>query len=84
MKKCGNCQYRMFRNWDGLLESCIDYEMATTEQEEIEHAKDCKKYEEGKPFCFEDDDDYYTSSTCGDYSPSNPWDAPGMSIRDFI
>lgn len=27
---------------------------------------------------------YVTSSTCGDYSPGNPWDAPGMSIRDFI
>jgi hypothetical protein len=27
---------------------------------------------------------YYPSSTNGDYSPSNPWDAPGMSIRDFI
>lgn len=26
----------------------------------------------------------YTSSTSGDYSPSNPWDAPGMSIRDFL
>jgi hypothetical protein len=24
------------------------------------------------------------SSTGGDYSPSNPWDAPGMSVRDFI
>lgn len=24
------------------------------------------------------------SSTAGDYSPSNPWNAPGMSIRDFI
>lgn len=32
-----------------------------------------------------DDDDYYTpSATRGDYSPSHPWDAPGMSIRDFI
>lgn len=28
--------------------------------------------------------DEYTSATNGDYSPSNPWDAPGMSIRDFI
>lgn len=26
----------------------------------------------------------YTSSTGHDYSPSNPWDAPGMSVRDFI
>ena len=24
------------------------------------------------------------SSTMGDYGPSNPWDAPGMSIHDFI
>lgn len=29
-------------------------------------------------------DDYCPSSTAGDYSPSNPWNAPGMSIRDFI
>ena len=26
----------------------------------------------------------YTSCTAGDYGPSNPWDAPGMSIHDFI
>lgn len=25
-----------------------------------------------------------TSATNGDYSPSCPWNAPGMSIRDFI
>ena len=25
-----------------------------------------------------------TSCTYGDYSPSNPWNAPGMSISDFI
>lgn len=31
-----------------------------------------------------DDDEYTPSATNGDYSPSNPWDAPGMSIRDFI
>ena len=30
------------------------------------------------------DEDYIPSSTNGDYSPSNPWDAPGMSIKDFI
>lgn len=29
-------------------------------------------------------DDYCPSSTSGDYSPSCPWNAPGMSIRDFI
>lgn len=30
------------------------------------------------------DDHYIPSATNGDYSPSNPWDAPGMSIHDFI
>lgn len=29
-------------------------------------------------------DEYIPSVTKGDYSPSNPWDAPGMSIHDFI
>ena len=36
----------------------------------------------------EENDEYhyhYTpSATNGDYSPSNPWDAPRMSIKDFI
>lgn len=33
----------------------------------------------------EDEEEYDTpSATRGDYSPSNPWDAPGMSINDFI
>ena len=32
----------------------------------------------------EPDDDYTPSAENGDYSPSNPWDAPGMSISDFI
>jgi hypothetical protein len=30
------------------------------------------------------DEKYCPSSTNGDYSPSHPWDAPGMSMRDFI
>lgn len=32
----------------------------------------------------ENDEQYVRSSTNGDYSPSNPWDAPGMSASDFI
>lgn len=32
----------------------------------------------------EDDEEYVPSSTNGDYSPGNPWDAPGMSPSDFI
>ena len=32
----------------------------------------------------EEDEPYIRSSTNGDYSPSNPWDAPGMSVSDFM
>lgn len=80
MRKCGNCKHRFFGSWDEI-ESCIDYEMACTEEEEIKAAEDCKRYEEGTPDCL---DNYCPSATNRDYSPSNPWDAPGMSIRDFI
>ena len=31
-----------------------------------------------------DTEEYIPSSTNGDYSPSNPWNAPGMSVKDFI
>lgn len=32
----------------------------------------------------EDEEEYIPSSENGDYSPTHPWDAPGMSISDFI
>lgn len=31
-----------------------------------------------------EDDEYVPSATNRDYGPSNPWDAPGMSVKDFI
>lgn len=40
--------------------------------------------EEEVEFADDEDDDYTPSSTNGDYSPSNPWDAPGMKMSDFI
>ena len=80
VRKCSNCKNRV---WEGWLwpENCLDYEMAAAEEEEIAAAKDCHMYEED---AFDDEDEYCPSSTRGDYSPSNPWDAPGMSIKDFI
>ena len=51
-----------------------DYERA--ELEEIEREQWMREYY---------GDDYYTpSATFRDYGPGNPWDAPGMSIHDFI
>ena len=82
MKKCGNCMHRCFGSMFGI-DYCLDYEMAVTEEDEIAAANDCPRYEEGVPSCLEDE--YYCpSSTAGDYGPGNPWDAPGMSIHDFI
>jgi hypothetical protein len=50
--------------------------------EYVHSAKDCRD------FCDESDlntfNAYTPSSTYGDYSPSNPWNAPGMSVKDFI
>lgn len=31
-----------------------------------------------------EDEEYTPSAENGDYSPSNPWDAPGMKMSDFI
>lgn len=45
------------------------------------------RYTEEYPMGIYDDDDenhYRPSSTNRDYSPSSPWNAPGMSISDFI
>lgn len=80
VRKCGNCKHRWWNSWSGL-ESCMWYEITTTEEEEIKEAKDCGKYEFGDPF---EEEEYTPSSTMRDYGPSNPWDAPGMSVRDFI
>jgi hypothetical protein len=33
---------------------------------------------------FKEPEEYIPSSSNGDYSPSNPWDAPGMKMSDFI
>ncbi len=80
MRKCSNCKNRWFHSWGGF-DYCIDYEMACTEEEYIKNAADCPQYELETE---EDREEYTPSSTAGDYGPGNPWDAPGMSIHDFI
>lgn len=81
-RKCGKCKHRMHYSWSGI-ECCLDYEMACNDEEEINAAINCPMYEEGTPDCLQNDE-YCPSATAGDYSPSSPWNAPGMSIRDFI
>lgn len=66
-------------NLNVVLVDCSHYEGDTfiNEYRWFEVPEDFKDEEE-------DNEDYIPSSTNGDYSPSNPWDAPGMSISDFI
>lgn len=33
---------------------------------------------------FDNDNENHLSAENGDYSPSCPWNAPGMSVKDFI
>ena len=59
-----------------------------TDQEIDEWIEDLKNPKEEAPEFeetpeFIEEEQRYTSCTARDYSPSNPWDAPGMSIRDF-
>ena len=83
MRKCSNCKNRAFRGLYGMPDYCLDYAMTHNEEEEINVANDCTLYERGTPSCLEQDEGC-PSSTNRDYGPGNPWDAPGMSIRDFI
>ena len=81
-RSCSCCRFRFVRMWTGM-ESCLDYEMAETEEECRKAAADCPKYEKGAPEG-RDEGHYTPSATADDYGPSDPWDAPGMSVRDFI
>lgn len=81
-RSCCNCKNRCYSSMFGM-DYCIGYEMCSSPEDEVSEAQNCSQFEFGTPEVLEDDS-YCPSSTFGDYSPSNPWDAPGMSIRDFI
>lgn len=69
--KCKDCQ-RYFRDTHNLC--------GLAEQEIVNgDSEACESFEQ-----VYDDEDYTPSATHGDYSPSCPWNAPGMSIKDFI
>ena len=75
-RTCDNCKHRAYNSYFGT-EYCLDYELA---DDPIACARDCTRY------CYEEpeENDYMPSATNGDYSPSCPWNAPGMSVKDFI
>ena len=54
-----------------VIETRAYFDIFVIELESIHHSEESNKR-------------YIRSATNGDYSPSNPWDAPGMNIRDFL
>ena len=64
---------------DVVLVDCMIWNES---KEEFEHCYRWFEVPEG--FEKDEEEEYEPSSTGGDYSPSNPWDAPGMNISDFI
>lgn len=72
MDKCKDCA-RYFR--------CVHNLCVLAEMEVVDGNSDaCEQFEPD----YKNNDEYTPSSTNGDYSPSHPWDAPGMSIKDFL
>lgn len=74
---CDNCRRRI--SGDGL--PCSGYEL---EEEYPDIAMTCADFlprdrKEERAVA-----EYTPCATYGDYSPSSPWNAPGMSIHDFI
>ena len=67
---------------DGLIED--DEEQALIYFDEVCEMTESEKEFFGIETESEGDDKYISSAENGDYSPSCPWNAPGMSIKDFI
>lgn len=74
--KCFGCKYYRYQGEDrrGSIYMC-EYGCGIGEEDE----KNMPCYGNWEP-----EDPYTPSASAGDYSPSNPWDAPGMSVSDFI
>ena len=82
-KHCETCKYAEWETVDtdrGSYESicgCLNEEIPDNNwNDEWGDTEDCPYWEEEEEYC--------PSATMGDYSPSCPWNAHGMSIRDFI
>lgn len=62
--------------WDAFKEIIENYH--------FEKVHLCENFRSKYECLYDDGEPYVPSATNGDYGPSNPWDAPGMSVRDFI
>lgn len=96
--KCGNKTFyapvivctTWIMNENGECINCTtkrDVTINGPNENDIWECTKCHYSAEGNEFNTGEDDEeehYTPSCTHGDYSPSCPWNAPGMSIKDFI
>ena len=72
-------------NKGGFIMSFTELKLAYNRAIDNHEIPSCCSLAEFAEMMDDDEEEYeHTSSTHGDYSPSNPWDAPGMSISDFL
>lgn len=84
---CIYIQNKKYPEFKLYLQSALNYteDKIPAEFDELDFLRDDYKASSNvDDDSLEFEDDYTPSATRGDYSPSNPWDAPGMSVRDFI
>ena len=67
-----NCGY-LYAVSEDVLDYVYEHGRLPSDDEDISEALYVDPYE-----------DSFRSAYCGDYSPSAPWNAPGMSASDFI
>lgn len=79
MVSCTTCANRTYEDWGGS-KPCPQWEQLETDEEEKEMAQKCERYR----LITDYEEEYCPSATAGDYSPSSPWNAPGMSAKDFF
>lgn len=82
-KSCSNCAGRYESSCVGTV-MCPGWERCDTEEECKKCAASCEKYRFDETLLEENNDEYTPSATYGNYSPSCPWNAPGMSVSDFF
>lgn len=76
------------KDLDEMFDCCKEQERAACVNSgydpELEKQEEEYGYEQEDESLGFYDEPYTPSATAGDYSPSCPWNAPGMSIHDFI
>lgn len=78
-------QNKKYPDYKLYLQNAFNYDSKVPkDQNEFEREGIHLHDEDYDPYEYGDEEPYTPSATRGDYSPSNPWDAPGMSIHDFI